>query len=178
MKQLTALLLIISSISLFSQTGTKKITLEDIYITKKFSSSRASGMISMSDGEHYYRLDNDSINVYEYATGKLTSTLVTSKKIIPKGDTVPIAMGNFTFSRDESKILFATNDETIYRHSSRSNYYIYDLKAEKLTLLSSKGKQRLARFSPDGSRVAFVRDNNIYRWKDQRDNQWCCRLGV
>ena len=162
MKQIISAILIFFTISLFSQPGTTKITLDDIFKNRKFSSVRTSGMTSMGDGEHYYRLTNDSINVYEYATGKLTSTLVTSKELIPQGDTVPIAMGNLAFSKDESKILFATGDEIIYRHSSRSNYYIYDLKSEKLTLLSAKGKQRLATFSPDGSRVAFVRDNNIY----------------
>ncbi|MCX6245407.1 MAG: S9 family peptidase [Bacteroidetes bacterium] len=162
MKKALFILLVLSAVSSFAQTGIKKITLDDIFKNRKFSSARGSGMRSMNDGEHYCQVNADSINVYEYATGKLTSTLVTSQKLAPPDGSVPIAIGNFTLSQDETKILFATDDETIYRHSSKSNYYIYDLKSEKLTLLSAKGKQRLATFSPDGSRVAFVRDNNIY----------------
>ena len=39
---------------------------------------------------------------------------------------------------------------------------MYDLNTKKLFPLSKNGKQRLAKFSPDGSKVAFVRDNNIF----------------
>jgi len=162
MKQLISLLLIISSISLFSQTGTKKITLDDIYKNRKFSSRGVSGMNSMKDGEHYCQLKKDSLNIYEYTTGNLTQTLVTAKKLIPEGDTSPISMGNYSFSMDETKILFSTDEEALYRHSSKANYYFYDLLTGKLTLLSKNGKQRLATFSPDGTKIAFVRDNNIY----------------
>src|ERR1035437_3427072 len=72
MKQIISLLLIISTISLFSQTGTKKITIDEIYKNRKFSSRGVSGLNSMKDGEHYCQLKKDSLNVYEYATGKLT----------------------------------------------------------------------------------------------------------
>jgi dipeptidyl-peptidase-4 len=116
----------------------------------------------MKDGEHYCQVKKDSLNVYEYATGKLTQTLVNPKQLIPEGEKSPISIGTFSFSPDESKILFPTGEETIYRHSSRANYYYYDLHTGKLTLLSKDGKQRLATFSPDGTKIAFVRDNNIY----------------
>ena len=173
MKRFISLLLLISTISLFSQTGTKKITLDDIYKNRKFSSRGVSGLNSMKDGEHYCQLKKDSLNIYEYATGKLTQTLVTAKKLIPVGDTAPISMGSYSFSMDETKILFSTDEEAIYRHSSRANYYFYDLLTRKLTLLSKNGKQRLATFSPDGTKIAFVRDNNIYMmdlssWKEQQ----------
>ncbi len=162
MKQFLTILLVIFTFSVFSQTGTKKITLEDIYKNRKFSSRGVSGMNSMKDGEHYCQLKKDSLNIYEYTTGNLTQTLVTSKKLIPAGDTSPVSMGGYSFSDDETKILFATDEEAIYRHSSRANYYIYDLVTGKLTPLSKNGKQRLATFSPDGTKIAFVRDNNIY----------------
>ena len=173
MKQFISLLLIISSFSLFSQTGNKKITLDEIFKARKFSSHGVSGLNSMKDGEHYCQLKKDSLNVYEYATGKLTQTLVTAKKLIPAGDTTPISMGGFSFNKDETRILFSTDEEAIYRHSSRASYYVYDLITGKLTLLSKNGKQRLATFSPDGTKIAFVRDNNIYlvdlsTWKEQQ----------
>jgi dipeptidyl-peptidase-4 len=162
MKQFISLLLILSSISLFSQTGAKKITLDDIFKNRKFSSKGVPGLNSMKDGEHYCQLKKDSLNVYEYATGKLTQTLVTSKNLIPAGDTSPVSMGSYSFSKDENKILFPTDEEPIYRHSSKANYYFYDLTTGKLTFLSKAGKQRLATFSPDGTKIAFVRDNNLF----------------
>jgi len=45
-----------------------------------------------------------------------------------------------------------------------ANYYIYNLETEELQPLTdfSKGKQRLAEFSPGGDQVAFVRNNNLF----------------
>jgi dipeptidyl-peptidase-4 len=157
----TCLLIAIQMMAM-AQAEKKTITLEDIYKNRKFSSKGAGGFQSMNDGDHYCQLKKDSLNVFEYATGKLSGTLVTSKKLVPAGDTVAIPMGSFEFSDDETKILFATEDEPIYRRSSKANYYVYDLKTEKLYPLSKNGKQRLATFSPDGTRIAFVRDNNIF----------------
>ncbi len=162
MKQLISLLLVLSFFSLFAQTGTKRITLEDVIKNRTFVSKGVSGINSMRDGEHYSQIKKDSLNIYEFETGKLTRTLVTSKDLIPAGDTTPISMGGYTFSQDENKILFSTDEEPLYRHSSKANYYYYDLASGKLTFLSKGGKQRLATFSPDGTKIAFVRDNNIY----------------
>ncbi len=145
-----------------SQSEKKDITLEDIYKNRKFASKGFAGVHSMNDGEHYCQVKNDSLNLYEYTTGNYFSTLVTSGKLIPTGDTVPIPMYGFEFSEDESKLLFSTDEEAIYRRSSKANYFIYDLKTGSLFPLSKNGKQRLATFSPDGTKIAFVRDNNIF----------------
>ncbi|MCX6246903.1 MAG: S9 family peptidase [Bacteroidetes bacterium] len=162
MKKLLTVLFIMMALSAISQTGIKKIALEDVFKNRKFSSRIVYSLNSMKDGDHYCQLRSDSLNLYEYATGKLTKTLVTSKELVPAGDTAPISMGSFSFSQDETKILFSTDEEAIYRHSSKANYYFYDLITHKLTALSKNGKQRLATFSPDGTKIAFVRDNNIF----------------
>ncbi|MFZ4523812.1 MAG: S9 family peptidase [Bacteroidales bacterium] len=145
-----------------AQSDIKPITLEDIYKNRKFSSRPVPGVHSMNDGDHYCQLKKDSLNLYEYATGNLTGTVVTAKQLVPAGDTAAISMSDFKFSDDETKFLFSTDEEAIYRRSSKATYYIYDRKTAKLVPLSTNGKQRLATFSPDGSKVAFVRDNNIF----------------
>ncbi len=63
---------------------------------------------------------------------------------------------------DEKKLLIATQTEYIYRYSSASEFFIWDIDKKQLTRLSTGGKQRLADFSPDGTKVAFVRDNNLF----------------
>jgi Dipeptidyl aminopeptidases/acylaminoacyl-peptidas es len=65
-------------------------------------------------------------------------------------------------SNDETRFLIPTSTESIYRHSTKSDYYVFDINSKKLTRLSENGKQSLADFSPDGTKVAFVRDNDIY----------------
>jgi len=64
-------------------------------------------------------------------------------------------------NHDETKFLIPTETESIYRHSSKSIFYVWDSKAKNLERLA-EGKQRLAEFSPDGKYVAFVRDNNLF----------------
>jgi dipeptidyl-peptidase 4 len=156
------LLLFLSGFAGFSQSARKTISLDDIFKNRKFSSKGGGSFVSMNDGDHYCQLVKDSLNTYVYATGALSGTIVTGGKLIPAGAKEPIEMGSFTFSDDETKILFATDEEPIYRRSSRAMYYIFDRATGKLDALSNAGKQRLATFSPDGKKVAFVRDNNIF----------------
>ncbi|MCX6251057.1 MAG: S9 family peptidase [Bacteroidetes bacterium] len=153
------LMIVVSSIG---QNEKKLITLEDIFKGRKFGSRMAAGLHSMTDGDHYFQIIKDSLNVYEYSTGNLIRTILTSGTLIPAGDTAPVPIDNPVFSQDESRILFRKDEEQIYRYSSKANYYIYDTRTGKLTPLSKNGKQRVAEFSPDASKVAFVRENNIF----------------
>jgi dipeptidyl-peptidase-4 len=137
----------------------KLIQLEDIWASRTFSPEWVWGINSMNDGIHYsslnYRNGNVYVTEYSYETGDSVSTIVDSKNL--NG----IQFDNYSFSTNEEKVLLPTETESIYRHSTRSKYYIYDRETKKAQELSS-GKQRLAQFSPDASRVAFVRENNIF----------------
>jgi dipeptidyl-peptidase 4 len=159
---LTVLFFALASAGLYAQSGKKEITLEDIFKARKFSARGVYGIYPMKNGDHYCQLKKDSLNVYEYQTGKYLRTIVTAQNLIPAGDTIPIEMGGYEFSSDEAKLLFATDEEPIYRRSSKAVYFIYDIREKSLKPLSVNGKQRLATFSPDAARVVFVRDNNIF----------------
>ncbi|MEG0500377.1 MAG: DPP IV N-terminal domain-containing protein, partial [Rikenellaceae bacterium] len=69
------------------------------------------------------------------------------------------------FSGDEKKIIFTTNDTPIYRHSFTADYWVYDIVTRVMKPLSTNGAQEVATFSPDGTKVAFVRGNNLF-WVD------------
>jgi dipeptidyl-peptidase 4 len=146
----------------YGQGEQKKITLEDIWVTGKFNPKGIRGLVSMNDGLHYIVRERDSINKYRYDNSIMVNTVLHPGMLIPVGEVDPIKFGSYSFSNDEQKMLLATATESIYRHSTHSDYYVYDRKLEKLTVLSPNGKQRLADFSPDGSKVAFVRDNNLF----------------
>ena len=137
----------------------KIIQLEDIWASRTFSPEWVWGINSMNDGIHYSSLNYGDKNVYiteySYETGDSISTIVDSK------DLDGISFSNYSFSEDEKKVLLPTETESIYRYSSRSNYYEYDRETKTAEELS-KGKQRLAQFSPDASKVAFVKENNIF----------------
>lgn len=161
MKRFTvALLVVLFTLPILAQE--QKLTLQDVWASRKFSPKGVYGIRSMADGEHYTVMENDTVYIYEYKTGFKTGMIAAGAEMIPDGDTVPLRLSSYEFSKDEQKLLIPTQTESIYRHSTISEYFIWDIPEKKLVKLSLGGKQRLAEFSPDGSKVAFVRDNDLY----------------
>lgn len=159
-KLLIMLAVMISSHALLSQN--KTIALKDIWASRTFSSENVYGMNPLSDGKSYAILDDDALNMYNFSSGALVKSLVSFDDLVPEGETKPLQIYSYTLSDDEQKMLIPTENEAIYRHSSKSFYYIFDLSSRKLKPLSTNGKQQLATFSPDGKKIAFARDNNLY----------------
>ena len=114
----------------------------------------------MNDGLHYTtREDGTKIVKYSYKTGDQMEVLFDITKI---RDAEIKSFGDYQFSDDETKILLTTDVRPIYRHSYTAEYYVWNSVTEELSRLSDKGAQQLATFSPDGTRVAYVRNNNIF----------------
>jgi len=161
---LQSLLFFLSQPSSHAQPTKKEITLEDLWKNRTFQQKTVSGVRSMKDGIHYTTLTHEEgssyIIQYGYKTGKVVDTILKSDWLIVKKDTLSI--DDYQFSSDESQLLIATETERIYRHSTRETNYIWHLKEKKLMLLSDGPKQRYAKFSPTGSKVAFVRGNNLF----------------
>ena len=145
---------------------TKNITLEDIWTKRTFSARGVYGIRSMADGEHYCTMSRTGIAKYSYATGEKVADvcLFNAPDLKKKAKPLP-PMEGYEFSKDEQKILLSSGFEPIYRHSGVSDYYLYDVQSKTFTKISNNGKQRLTTLSPDGTKVAFVRDNNLY-WMD------------
>ena len=149
-----------------SYAQTKNITLEDIWTKGTFRPRGVYGIRSMQDGEHYCTMTRTGIAKYNYATGEKVEDvcLFNTPQMNKKAKPLP-PIEDYEFSQDEQKILLSSGFEPIYRHSGVSDYYIYDVKEKSFTKISNNGKQRLTTLSPDGTKVAFVRDNNLY-WMD------------
>ena len=76
--------------------------------------------------------------------------------------TPSIDFTDYRFSADETRILLSTDVKPVYRRSFTAEYWIFDTKDGSLRRLSTGGPQQQAAFSPDGHRVAFVRDNDLF----------------
>lgn len=142
----------------------KEISMADIWRKGSFSQESVSGFRSMNDGLHYTILEKkdagNQLSKYSYATGEFVEAIVKAEDLKVDGEI--IKMDGYEFSADEQKVLVATEKESIYRRSSKAYFYIYDLKDKSLKALNQNGKQMYADFSPAGSKVAFVQDNNLY----------------
>lgn len=158
MKKRIIYIAITLSISLSCWAQKKAITIDDLWKNHSFYPEIVRGLKSMKSGDYYTQIDRNKngskLNKYSYRTGKLISTIADSEKL-----KIPIV--NYSFSEDEKKVLFACETERIYRYSSRSIYYVYDINNRSLNKLSDQ-KVMYATFSPDGSQVAYVKDNNLF----------------
>lgn len=141
--------------SVFAQ----EITLEDIWAKGTFRSKSIDEIRSMKNGENYCILKREGIEKYAYSTGKKIEQIVLFSDL--KFKTENEYVFDYRFNQDESKLLLATNPEFIYRRSYLANYYIYDIKTKQLASVN-KDKVRLAEFAPDGSKVAYVKANNLF----------------
>lgn len=141
--------------SVFAQ----EITLEDIWAKGTFRSKSIDEIRSMKNGENYCILKREGIEKYAYSTGKKIEQIVSFSDL--KFKTENEYVFDYRFNQDESKLLLATNPEFIYRRSYLANYYIYDIKTKQLASVN-KDKVRLAEFAPDGSKVAYVKANNLF----------------
>ncbi|MEW4923726.1 S9 family peptidase [Algibacter sp. 2305UL17-15] len=154
----------------FSITAqTKEITLEDIW-SGAFRTEGMDVLHSMKDGQRYSVFNFDrasrstSVDIYDYKTLKKVETLVSSAQL----DALPY-FTDYIFSDDERQVILATNEASIYRRSKLGNYYIYDVHDASLTLISEEKIQEPT-FSPDGKKIAFAFNNNLYV-KDLTSNE-------
>jgi dipeptidyl-peptidase-4 len=166
LKKLFSLSFLVLFLAVFSPLTAqqKNITLEDIWKpgSNVFRIERLDVLHSMNNGKEYAVLNYDgqnkvsTVDVYDYKSGEKVRTLLNSKDL--KGIDYVIS---YEFNKDESKILFSTELEQIYRRSSLGTYYVYDVKTKNFSLVSTNKIQEPT-FSNDGSKMAYGFQNNLY----------------
>jgi dipeptidyl-peptidase 4 len=142
----------------------KEITNQTIWYSGEFYPEMLDEVKSMNSGDYFTVLNYDYALGYSYLDSYSYEDYSKHKTIFSAEDFDIKTFSDYQFNNDESKLLIATSSEAIYRHSTKSNYYIYDIKTKKLSALTdfSLDKQQLAKFSPTQNKVAFVRNNNIF----------------
>lgn len=162
-KYCVALLALFTISSVFAQK--KQVSLEDIWKRYKFYGPTVQGIRSMNDGEHFTVLSRTqqgpAIVKYSYVSGEPVDTLISMGEI-QEATNKKIRFDSYQLGPDEDMVLLGTKTEGIYRHSSKSYYYIYDLENHSLDSIRADGKQQLADFSPTENKVAFVYENRMH----------------
>lgn len=155
MKKLIVLILV-GSIGI-TASAQKQITVDDFTTKPTFVQKSVRGINWMDDGKFYSTQEANKIVKYDITTGKPVETILDGAALNPK-----IEIQGYSFSDNEGKILLQTDFANIYRRSFTAEYFVYDLATKNVRKLSTGGKQSYATFSPDGSKVAFVRGNNLF----------------
>ena len=148
--------------------GKKPLTLEEV-VGGAFYPENIYGVTPIpGDGEHYTQMNAAGTQVikYSFRTGQQVEVLfdATQARECPFRQ-----FDSYRFSPDGGTLLIATETTPIYRHSYTAVHYLYSLKRNaegridnKVERLSDGGPQQVPVFSPDGTMIAFVRDNNIF----------------
>ena len=151
------LLACVLSSAVLAQNGKKSLSLESI-VDGEFRQDVVEPWTFMADGEHYAKLiDREKVVKYELATGKEVEVLLSPKHLEWQGK-----IDGFTFSKNNHFILFYTDRQKIYRHSFSARYYLYDVRLKKLKAVADGELVRAAMISPDASKLAYVKNNNIF----------------
>jgi dipeptidyl-peptidase-4 len=91
------------------------------------------------------------------------SRRIQGSKLVAEGQTNPIEVEEVAWSADGRRALIYTNSQQVWRQRTKGTYYVYDLQSERLVPLSrGEGWQQFAKISPDGQRVGFVRNNDLF----------------
>ncbi len=135
----------------------------------RFAAKRIGGMIPMEGTDQYARISDDYTKIVQYSfkTGKETGVLFDAANTL--GEHIDRIDG-YVMSPDGTRMLIQTKTEYVYRRSYKAVFYIYTIKSRRLERLSDGGPQQVPTWSPDGTQVAFVRDNNIFLVKLLYDN--------
>ena len=157
---LLIIVLLLCNFSILSAQN-KQIAIGEIY-DGTFTVESLDKLQSMDKGKQYTILNIDrslgisTIEKYDYKTQKKLETIVSSSASVP-------FFSSYEFSEDESKLLLATAIEPIFRRSTLGYFYVYDLKSKKISAVSNLKIQEPS-LSPDGSKVAYIYNNNIFVW--------------
>lgn len=146
-------------------------TLAAIFNKHEFDSKRFGPARWLNQGSAYTTVEpsatvakGEDIVEYDTATGKRT-LLVSAEKLETKPAGAPMKIDDYVWSDDNKQLLVFTNTKKVWRLNTRGDYWVLDLASGNLKKLGGDAPESslmFAKFSPDGTSVAFVRANNIY----------------
>ncbi len=150
--------------TLLAQGGKQTIALEDIWLRYKYVPEYPSGFNWMADDNFYTELEAGKIEKYGIKDQAKVATLLDINTLKDPTTGEALVIEDYALSSDESKILLRSKVEPIYRHSSKEVCFVWDSKTNKVYRLHDGKPVSNASFSPDGSSIAYMNDNNLYAY--------------
>jgi dipeptidyl-peptidase 4 len=146
------------------------LTIDRIYGGDEFKSKGFGGRW-LEDGSAFTTLEPSKehkgfrdIVWHDPATGE-KRIVVSAAELIPAGESTPLKIEGYAWSKSRTKLLIYTNSKRVWRQNSRGDYWVLDRSARQLSKLGGDAKPAtlmFAKFSPTGKHVAYLRERNIY----------------
>ena len=149
---------------------TPKDTITRIF-TNEFSERPSPPPRWFEGGESYIAIEpaagghGRDVVKYDTATGKNREVLITAAQLTPEGGKGPLEIAGLSWSKDNQRVLIFTNTRRVWRTNSRGDYWFLDRKAGKLKKLGGDAPEAslmYAKFNPDATRAAYLKNNDIY----------------
>lgn len=151
-------------------TGTSQLTPEKIFASDTFSIDRPAPTRWLEDGSGYTTLeqsdsaDGRDIVRYHPETNERT-VLVSAEQLTPQGRDKALHIADYVWSDDGDKVLIFTNTKRSWRTHTLGDYWVLDRSNNELRKLGGNAPEstlQFAKFNPQGTKVAYVMQNNIY----------------
>ncbi len=146
------------------------LTLDRIYASREFASEGFSGRWA-PEGSAYFAFERSSTTQgggdfvkYDAETGR-REVVVPAARFVPPGASAPLRVEDYQWSPDGKLLEIFTNSQRAARSNTRGDYWVLDVAGGRLTKLGGTAPPSslmFAKFSPDGSRVGYVRENNLW----------------
>ena len=146
--------------------GRLDLTVESIFGTADFSAASYAARWR-PDGATWTVVrpneeEQDELWEVDAASGE-ERLLVSADMLRPAGVPDPLPIDDYEFSADGSQLLILTESEMIWRRSRQGRHWVLHLESGALSALSDDpAPQMLAKFSPDGRFVSFVREHDLF----------------
>jgi len=150
------------------------LTIERIFGSEEFQTEKSGAVVWSRLRANYFTLELPSATSrtdagrdlvrHDLVSGR-KEILVPASAFIPPGADKPLKVESFVFSADESQLLIFTKSERVWRRRTRGDYWVLAVATRELRQLGGEAAAAtlmFATFSPDGTRVAYVRAQNLY----------------
>ncbi|MDP6755938.1 MAG: DPP IV N-terminal domain-containing protein, partial [Candidatus Marinimicrobia bacterium] len=152
----------------------KRLSFEDVQGKSPFEYARL-GMMQWYDEKNAYlawgKGDYKGDIVEVTFPEKDTVTFVEESVLMVDGENLKVS--RFSLDKTGTKLLLLSNREKIWRHSYYGTYHVLDVATQTIEKISNDNTRlRNVKMSPDGSKVAYVReDNNLYVYDLNRNRE-------
>lgn len=147
--------------------GQDRLTVEGIFASDEFAPEGLPQFRWTPDGRRMTFLvpnpaGGTDLVAQDVATGRFMR-VIDGTRLVPGGERQPIDIEGYDWFADLSRVLVYTRSERVWRQNTKGVYFVYDTTTGELQPVSTGfGYQMFAKASPDGTRVGFVRDNDIF----------------
>jgi dipeptidyl-peptidase-4 len=141
-----------------------------IFEKQEYKTKGLEGLRWLDDGPAYAVLEESAagkdardVVLYDAASGR-REVLVEARHLMPAGAAAPLQVASFSLL-DRNRILLFTDAKKVWRRNTRGDYWLFDRRKgtlKKLGGAAPASSLMFAKLSPDGSRAAYVRDDDLW----------------